>query len=127
MCRPRLLICWSHMVGYDRTRVCPVAPFVRLFDPKYASPTRETAFKWNVRVFQTVSEKVYHAPIRPTYLSLNTTTSLKAKSEDEPASHLQSHVYKEKDKAKLKRKDDKAYRAPPKQLLGEIDTHQHCD
>lgn len=49
--------------------------------------------------------------------------SLKAKSEDEPALHLQSHVYKEKDKAKLKRKDDKAYRAPPKQLLGEIHTN----
>ncbi|CAM9508596.1 unnamed protein product [Pylaiella littoralis] len=41
-----------------------------------------------------------------------------AKAEDESASHLQSHVNKEKDKAKLKKKDDKVYRAPTKQLLG---------
>lgn len=45
-------------------------------------------------------------------------TFSKAKSEDEPAGH--SHLQKEKDRTKLKKRDDKAYRAAPKQLLGEI-------
>lgn len=104
------------MVCYDGIRVCSSTPFTA----DYASPTRGIAFRWNVCVFQIVSDKVSQERFR-LFLSLNT-MSLKAKSEDEPALHLQSHVYKEKDKVKPKRKDDKAYRAPPKQLLGEIHT-----
>ncbi|CAM9885965.1 unnamed protein product [Scytosiphon promiscuus] len=39
-----------------------------------------------------------------------------AKPEDEPAGH--AHSQKEKERTKLKRKDDKAYRSAPKQSLG---------
>ncbi|CAM9813322.1 unnamed protein product [Ectocarpus sp. 4 AP-2014] len=46
-------------------------------------------------------------------------SSRQARSEEESACHLQSHVYKEKDKAKFKKKDDRTYRAASnKQVLG---------
>ncbi|CAN0489928.1 unnamed protein product, partial [Ectocarpus sp. 12 AP-2014] len=46
-------------------------------------------------------------------------SSRQARSEEESACHLQSHVHKEKDKAKFKKKDDRTYRATPnKQVLG---------
>ncbi|CBJ28174.1 conserved unknown protein [Ectocarpus siliculosus] len=51
--------------------------------------------------------------------SSNERSSRQARPEDESACHLQSHVHKEKDKGKFKKKDDRTYRAAPnKQVLG---------
>lgn len=46
--------------------------------------------------------------------------TFKAKPEDDPAGPLQSLLNKEKEKARSRKKEDKAYRPGPKQLLGEI-------
>lgn len=105
-------------MSYDGICACSVATVVRLFGAKARFANARNSVQVECVCSQTAS---YNISLGHSFL--NTTTSLKAKAEDEPASHLQSHVNKEKDKAKLKKKDDKVYRAPTKQLLGEIHTN----